>query len=453
MKSVAVRLAALATAALSVGAAGRHPSEILDATPPGFNLQVAKATHPSHPSWGFNQHIQQTHNVQKIHGLQGKTNSKSVAAVLGAYQRLSGLGFGYQNVTPTNAYGTQYATDVLFNGHPLYLLVDTGSSDTWAVQTDYDCIDYASQSIPQAACQFGPAYPDSFQYGAIEPAQHMFIRYGDGEMVAGPMGYSDVTLGNITVRRQEICLANTTYWFGNNMTSGLIGLAFPALTNAYLGPGLDHSRGSRIEYSPLFTSMVSQGKVPPVFSIALDRNSTGILAWGGIAPAVGMNTSMIANMDMIIVDMIDRPEASYDYSFYTIIPDGWEYDQTINSKKYPFIVDSGTTLNYLPPSIAVAINQAFNPPAVYLWQYGAYFTQCDAIAPPIGVILDGITFWFNPVDLIYRGWTDPSTSLCMTSIANGGAGPYILGDAFMQGAVVVYDVGQAKMRFIPRPYY
>jgi hypothetical protein len=50
------------------------------------------------------------------------------------------------------------------------------------------------------------------------------------------------------------------------------------------------------------------------------------------------------------VNMVDRPEASYDYSFYTIIPDGWEYDQTINSKKYPYIVDSGTTLNYLPPS-------------------------------------------------------------------------------------------------------
>jgi hypothetical protein len=298
MKLAVLHLAALATAAPSVAATGRHPSEILDGTPPGFNLQLAKATHSS---WGFSRHTQQTHYVQKIHGLQGKTNAKSVAAILGAYQRLSGLGFSYQNVTPTNAYGTQYATDVLFNGHPLYLLVDTGSSDTWAVQNGFDCIDYAGESIPQVACQFGPAYPDSFQYGATDPAQHMFIRYGDGEIVAGPMGYSDVTLGNITVRKQEICLANTTYWFGNNMTSGLIGLAFPALTNAYLGSGLDHNRGSRIEYSPLFTNMVNQGKVPPVFSIALDRNSTGILAWGGIAPAVGMNTSRIANMDMIIV--------------------------------------------------------------------------------------------------------------------------------------------------------
>jgi len=298
MKSAARHPVVLAAVALSVLVVGRHPSEILDATPPGFNIQAAKAIQPS---WGFARHTQQTHNVQKLHGSHGKTNIKSVAAILGAYQRLSGLGYGYQNITPTNAYGTQYATEVLFNGHPLYLLVDTGSSDTWAVQSDFDCIDYASESIPQIACQFGPAYPNSFQYGTTQPDQHMFIRYGDGEIVAGPMGYSDVTVGNITVTKQEICLANTTYWFGNNMTSGLIGLAFPALTNAYLGSGLDHNRGSRIEYSPLFTSMVSQGKVTPVFSIALDRNSTGTLAWGGIAPAVGMNTSKIASLDMIIV--------------------------------------------------------------------------------------------------------------------------------------------------------
>lgn len=90
---------------------------------------------------------------------------------------------------------------------------------------------------------------------------------------------------------------------------------------------------------------------------------------------------------------------------------------------------------------------------MYLWSYGAFFTQCDAIAPRVGVVLDGITFWFNPTDMIYRGFTDPETSLCMTAIANGGAGPFILGNAFMQGAVVIYDVGEAQMRFIPRQYY
>ena len=103
--------------------------------------------------------------------------------------------------------------------------------------------------------------------------------------------------------------------------------------------------------------------------------------------------------------------------------------------------------------LADAINAAFDPPAVYMWMYGAYFTSCDATVPQVAVILDGIKFNINPVDLIYRTLVDPVTGLCLTAITDGGSGPYILGDAFMQNALVVFDVGQAKVQFIPRQHY
>lgn len=88
-----------------------------------------------------------------------------------------------------------------------------------------------------------------------------------------------------------------------------------------------------------------------------------------------------------------------------------------------------------------------------MWMYGAYFTSCDATVPQVAVLLDGTKFNINPVDLLYRNLVDPLTGLCMTSIADGGSGPYILGDAFMQNALVIFDVGEAKMRFIPRQHY
>lgn len=47
--------------------------------------------------------------------------------------------------------------------------------------------------------------------------------------------------------------------------------------------------------------------------------------------------------------MIDQAQTSWKYSFYTIIPDGVRWDQTTDSTKYPYIVDTGTTMNYLPP--------------------------------------------------------------------------------------------------------
>ncbi|KAK0634280.1 aspartic peptidase domain-containing protein [Bombardia bombarda] len=428
-----------------------HLQVLKSVTAPGIGFKIPKATHPWTAAAGL---PKQSKNVQRIHSNCGsKTNSKSVAAIIGAHQRQVG-GYGYQNVTSTSAFGTQYAIEAVWNGTRMMLIVDTGSSDTWVVRKGFSCVDYHGESVPQVACGFGPAYPKDFQYGLTSPEEHMFIQYGDGETVTGPMGFSDITLGNITVKKQQVSLANTTYWVGNNQTSGLIGLAFPSLTNAYLGSSDDHDPGNQIEYSPLFSNMVNQGTVAPLFSIAIDRNaSTGLLAWGGIPPVTGLDNSRTATLDMIITNLIDKESAAYEYSFYTVIPDGWQFGQTSDLTKYPFIVDTGTTICYLPPNLADAINRAFTPAGVYLWMYGAYFTSCDAVAPRISVILGGVHFWINPRDLIYQRMVDPLTGLCMTAIASGGSGPYILGDAFLQNALAVFDVGQAKMRFIPREFY
>jgi hypothetical protein len=104
-------------------------------------------------------------------------------------------------------------------------------------------------------------------------------------------------------------------------------------------------------------------------------------------------------------------------------------------------------------ALADAINQAFSPAAVYLWMYGAYFTSCTATAPPMAVVFNGTPFFINPVDLIYRNMVDPMTGLCMTGIASGGTGPFVLGDVFLQNVMATYDIGRAEMRFVGREYY
>ncbi|KAL2173474.1 aspartic peptidase domain-containing protein [Thermothelomyces heterothallicus CBS 202.75] len=443
---------ALASVSGVVGIATQRYVEALNDAPPGISYRMAKGTHQWSSSKQVTKPSQHIQKLRPIHSAR-VINPRSAAAVLGAHQRLVG-GFGYENITSSSAYGTQYAVDVLFDERRVSLIIDTGSSDTWAVQKNFSCIGYSGESLPQEICGFGETFPGTFQYGLTDPETHMFIAYGDGEIVTGPMGFLDITVGNITVKQQQVGLANTTYWYGNNQTSGLMGLAFPSLTNAYLGKAGDHDILNQVQYSPLFTSMVNQGLVDPVFSIAIDRNaSSGMIAFGGIAPASGLDLSRTAVLDMIITSVASIPATSSQYSFYTVIPDGWYYDQTTNTKKVPYIVDSGTTLNYLPPGLADAINAAFDPPAVYLWMYGAYFTSCDAIIPQVAVLLNGVKFNISPLDLLYRALVDPVTGLCMTAIADGGSGPYILGDAFMQNALVIFDVGQAQMRFIPRQHY
>jgi len=50
-----------------------------------------------------------------------------------------------------------------------------------------------------------------------------------------------------------------------------------------------------------------------------------------------------------------------------------------------YIVDSGTTLNYVPTSVADAINAAFSPAATYSSSEGAYVVSCTAKAPAVNV--------------------------------------------------------------------
>lgn len=100
------------------------------------------------------------------------------------------------------------------------------------------------------------------------------------------MGREDVTVAGLTAEKQTVSLVDKAYWNGDEVTSGLLGLAYPSLTSEF--PGTNASADNfndTIEYDPVFTTLWKQGKIPPVFSLALDRNTNGgYLALGGLPP-------------------------------------------------------------------------------------------------------------------------------------------------------------------------
>lgn len=120
-------------------------------------------------------------------------------------------------------------------------------------------------------------------------------------------------------------------------------------------------------------------------------------------------------------------------------------------------VDSGTTLNYFPTSVADAINAAFDPAAVYEDDEGAYIVDCNATAPTFGIQINGTIFYTNPLDMILLAGTDEDgNDVCISGIDDGGdsAGDvYILGDTFQKNVVTVYDVGAVELRFAAREFY
>ena len=194
--------------------------------------------------------------------------------------------------------------------------------------------------------------------------------------------------------------------------------------------------------------MYTQGLTSASFSLALERNTGGYIAFGGLPPVSGISSSTSFTSTPIQYLSFFNPDQ---YTFYAITA-SIKYNEKPSSNEQ-YIVDSGTTLIHAPTALAKQINAAFSPAAQYLSDYGAYFVDCHAKPPTFEVNIAGTSFTVNPVDLIYQSQVEPKTGLCLTGVQDGGSGPYILGDVFLQNVIAVFDVGANEMRFAAHEKY
>ncbi|KAL8925478.1 MAG: hypothetical protein Q9172_002195 [Xanthocarpia lactea] len=364
-----------------------------------------------------------------------------------------------------------YTTNITFGSQTFEAIVDTGSSDTWAVQRGFQCVTGRPPSeitVPEAQCGFGPPITSSTTFKPI-PGQNLKARYADGAELTGIVGTESVTLAGITVKNQVVGIMNHAYWSGDNSSSGLIGLAFPNLTSAHRGndPRVD-TESDAAPYAPLFTSMYTQGLVAPIFSIAINRvgeETGGLLALGGLPPVNHSSVFACTPLKMTATrrpgsgvggTTIDAPQ----YKFYLITVDGLEsgttsfnlsntFHQPLDNVPYEMSVDSGSTLIHLPEKTADAINDLFVPPAIHNYRTGQYDVDCAAKAPNLGVKIAGQTFHINPEDLIINRDRGPCFSGITATYSDRG----VLGDVFLKNVVAVFDIGHLEMRFAAREFY
>ncbi|GAB7347353.1 hypothetical protein MBLNU459_g4289t1 [Dothideomycetes sp. NU459] len=394
------------------------------------------------------------------------------------------------NTTVDGTYGTSaiapagdsqvLVTTIEFGGQTFQAVLDTGSSDTWMVETAFECLGQLSRAPePESYCRFGPTYNLSSTFTQI-PNENFNITYGDGEFLTGLVGYEKITLANITVNKQEVGIVNSAAWNGDGVSSGLIGLAYPGLTSVHSGNlSTADSRANQVQYNPIFTNMYEDGQVESLFSLVIERgNDTSTLALGGLPPAQPGWENLDFTSTPIEITMLtpaSNPLFSSEPSYYTIRPGGFTYRNasmdsptsgnwtnpasaenctspvsSINTT-FPVIVDSGTTLIYVPTAVANTITSAFDPPGHYSPEDGVDVILCNATAPDFGVTIGGTTFDISAEDMIIPGDFEPG--YCMSGVQDGGGAVNILGDVFLKNVIAVFDVGAGMMRFAPNEIY
>jgi hypothetical protein len=107
------------------------------------------------------------------------------------------------------------------------------------------------------------------------------------------------------VPRQEIGLIDYAYWPAG--ATGLIGMAFPALTRGVFNgtnatednSGVGHER---LPSRTIFATMVEDGKIPPIFTVALGRNDSdeSYIALGESLPPVNLADQFVRTPMLLV---------------------------------------------------------------------------------------------------------------------------------------------------------
>ena len=210
--------------------------------------------------------------------------------------------------------------------------------------------------------------------------------------------------------------------------------------------------------------MYTNAGVPSLFSMAMDRdvNKGGVMALGGI-PDIP-HSPYFASTPILPVG-VNSTNGALVYQYYTIDIDGFAFSadastqfnptNSVNPRKSSLvgngtdvIIDSGTSLCYIPEDVAAGVAAAFNPPATYDDSVASYYVDCDAKAPIFGVSIAKKIFWVNSADMIVA----LGEGTCVLGVQPNSGGLNILGAVFMKNVISVFDIGAEEMRFAARQF-
>jgi hypothetical protein len=154
--------------------------------------------------------------------------------------------------------GRIYVTNVTVGGQKFSLVIDTGSSDTWLATNQFQCVDPdTGATLATQQCGFGPLYnqASSSTYKSIN---HQFsVNYAGGEYLSGVMGTENFGIGGISrgqnpyvTVQQTIGAVTSGYWEGDGISSGLMGMAYPALAEGVNSQELSYTSVMYTLYVP-----------------------------------------------------------------------------------------------------------------------------------------------------------------------------------------------------------
>ncbi|KAJ7153545.1 acid protease [Mycena crocata] len=309
----------------------------------------------------------------------------------------------------------EWAGTVSIGSPPQDFLIDfdTGSADLW---------------VPSSACNSSTCSPKSKYMASASSTSSkksgsFSILYGDGSTVNGPVYTDTVDVAGIKAKAQYFSPVTTlSSSFENDPIDGILGLAFPAISN--------------LNQSPFFNTANKDGTVKSnQFGFFLASNDSELYLGG-------------TNSDRFSGD-VEYHDVDSSTGFWQIPNASIKVGGSTAVDSFETIIDSGTTIMYGPPAVVKEVYAQVNGSALFDSGNGFYSFPCKS--PPEMAFNWGGSDWTIPAKNINLGTTEEGSDLCVGALAGQDLGlgndVWLLGDSFMKSAYSVFDFDREAVGF------
>ncbi|OJD28240.1 hypothetical protein ACJ73_00370 [Blastomyces percursus] len=309
--------------------------------------------------------------------------------------------------------------------------IDTGSSDLWC-------------NAPNSTLctQNGDPCADSGTYNPEASSTYQFINslfnitYVDGSGASGDYVTDTLGLGGVSLPAFQFGVG-----FNSSSQEGVLGIGYP-LNEVQV------TQNGQPPYPNLPVALVDQGYTKwPAYSLWLNDldASTGSILFGGVNTAKFYDT-----LQTLPILQSEGQYAELLVALTGMSISGNGVDQELDIDNLTVLLDSGSSLCYLPKEVVNAIYMVVS--ATYDSSSGGAIIPCGSkytdvtlnfrfsstatiVVPMSELVLDGVSGQSSQ-----NG--EPS---CVFGIAPASDDTFVLGDTFLRSAYVVYDLGNNQI--------
>lgn len=342
-------------------------------------------------------------------------------------------------------------------GQTITMLLDTGSSDAWVLSHEADlCTDKDLQDLYGMAC-IDTYDPTKSSTEKMVKAGGFKITYLDGGTASGDYITDDFSIGGTTLKSLQMAYVTKAV-----RGTGILGLGFSASERAVT------------KYPNVMDELANQGKIGcKAYSLYLNdrRTDAGTILFGGID-----TDKFIGPLE--VLPLYKPPGSGANYSSFEVNFTSVALTHTngttltiptsILDHPAPAVLDSGTTLSYLPDRMATQLYSALG--AVFDPDLRMTLIDCAYLASDPALRL---TFSFSPtarisvpvwemvLDILSPATAPllsshfPSSRPCVFGVqstaifedtgAVESSNFTLLGDTFLRSAYVVYDLSHYQI--------